>query len=467
MNVLFDSYTKIQSKESYQLAYSSKYIMLLSLIAPRTVSKFKMITNTHFYIPSRNMTKQIILHITSTKRFFSPTSRHDFILYSSSTTNNKTINLINESSRKRFFETDCTKSNDQNKKNVINKMNRRRFKQKAPKLAAPTFIHSDEHLIAVNKPEGWHSIPNDIPTIEKEKCLLSYIKKHFNLLITKLYLQSNQMIHLPHDDKMEVKPLHRIDQPCSGLLLLSRTKQAARNITKLWKSGLVRKEYLCLVYGNIKTQATTYGDGGTIKCVIPQKGKEYVLTGILRIRPRTKGKSVIVDPLSHYLLPSNTIDAIIENDNNRNGKELKKGHRLCQMHYRILSTYNVKKTNITLSLISVRTFSGARHQVRAMLSYLLQTPVLGDLRYNLGSHNHDDCGYERDYFPLPNQGVTLHARKLRLPCDHTTDYKRSDDKDVDVDTHFIAPIPKYWTSYFGLSDTDVCRLEQKWGFKDG
>ena len=44
-----------------------------------------------------------------------------------------------------------------------------------------------------------------------------------------------------------LNPLHRIDQPCSGLLLFGKTQKASSRITKLWKAKAVHKEYLCLV----------------------------------------------------------------------------------------------------------------------------------------------------------------------------------------------------------------------------
>lgn len=328
-----------------------------------------------------------------------------------------------------------------------NRVNKKQKQNK--KLPTPTILYTDEHLIVVNKPEGWHSIPNDIPTKEKEKCLLTYVQDN---------IQSKQ-----------IKPLHRIDQPVTGILLFSKTKIAAQNITKIWKLGYVRKEYLCMVRGHIKIKATSNtNDNSYVKSVLPQKGKEYVLTGILRIRPRTKGKSVIVEPNSHYILPSNYHNNKNHQHHNVSNDILKKGHRLCQIHYRILNTSTINSTPI--SLLSIQSYSGARHQIRAMLSYLLQTPVLGDLRYNSihnNNYHHDDANSNRNiFFPLPNQSVALHARRLFLPCNSSTRYDYDEkNKDINATTEFIAPLPKDWNVFFNSNDDDVCKLEHKWGFE--
>ena len=121
-------------------------------------------------------------------------------------------------------------------------------------LPPPTIIYSDNHLLAVNKPAGWHSVPN-IPKQQKKdsdnrtddskdsdttttttnnrtpmggskKCLLTHLQKKG------LGGGSN---------KDFLVPLHRIDQPCTGILLLGKTSKAASRVTKVWK-GKKRKK---------------------------------------------------------------------------------------------------------------------------------------------------------------------------------------------------------------------------------
>jgi 23S rRNA-/tRNA-specific pseudouridylate synthase len=120
-------------------------------------------------------------------------------------------------------------------------------------LLPPTIIYSDNHLLAVNKPAGWHSVPN-IPKKQKKddnnrtdnskggdtttttnnrtpiggskKCLLTHLQKKG------LGGGSN---------KDFLVPLHRIDQPCTGVLLFGKTSKAASRVTKVWK-GKKRKK---------------------------------------------------------------------------------------------------------------------------------------------------------------------------------------------------------------------------------
>lgn len=141
---------------------------------------------------------------------------------------------------------------------------RRTLSRSAPEiLPPPTVVYSDNHLLVVHKPAGWHSVPN-LPKQRKttnpshqnweeifgsKKCLLTH-------------LQSKGLGGGSHKDFL--LPLHRIDQPCTGILLFGKTTKAASRITAVWKGkaknrkrktksdggesrrGVV-KEYLCVV----------------------------------------------------------------------------------------------------------------------------------------------------------------------------------------------------------------------------
>ncbi|KAL3903416.1 MAG: hypothetical protein SGILL_010455, partial [Bacillariaceae sp.] len=92
-------------------------------------------------------------------------------------------------------------------------------------------------------------------------------------------------------------------------------------------------------------------------------------------------------------------------------------------------------------LIAVRTMTGMRHQVRAMLSHVGHSPIVGDLRY--GSSK---TGQEQQ--PLPDKSVALHARTLYMP---TVQLGGTDL----VSAPFVAPIPSTWKAYFDLSEDDI------------
>ena len=265
-------------------------------------------------------------------------------------------------------------------------------------LENPTIAFSNHHLLVVNKPPGWHSVPNEgannsVSSGSNSKCLLQYLKRH------ELGGGSNKDFLLP---------MHRIDQPCSGVILFAKNSKAATRITTAWKKGLVKKEYWCVVEGNIAQMK---------KRSIKEDDTSYQVSGILtRV---DSSRSVVVRPST-----SKTIG------------------RLCQIQWKHLQT--IHTSTKTMELISVKTSSGARHQVRAMLSHLLKSPVVGDLRYGFGSSS----------IPLPDQSVALHARSLFLPS-----VQLGNTTDILQKTPFISPIPSTWADYFGLQEDDVKNKE--------
>ena len=106
-------------------------------------------------------------------------------------------------------------------------------------LPPPTILYSDNHLVAVNKPAGWHSVPN-LPKQRKKGGT-----KHRNIEDTDAAITINSkkclLTHLQQrglgggSKKDFLVPLHRIDQPCTGILLFGKTSKAASRVTKVWK----------------------------------------------------------------------------------------------------------------------------------------------------------------------------------------------------------------------------------------
>jgi 23S rRNA-/tRNA-specific pseudouridylate synthase len=101
------------------------------------------------------------------------------------------------------------------------------------KLPLPVVLFASNHVLAVYKPPGWHSIPhsrrskdditdeNDDPFegIDTSKCLLTHLQR------CKLGGGSQQTY---------LKPLHRLDQPCSGVMLWGKTTKAASRLQRLF-----------------------------------------------------------------------------------------------------------------------------------------------------------------------------------------------------------------------------------------
>lgn len=255
-------------------------------------------------------------------------------------------------------------------------------------LCDPSIVYSDNHLLAINKPAGWHSVPIAGPH-PSSKCLLSELKRR------KLGGGSNGEFLLP---------LHRIDQPCSGLLLLGKTSKAATKVTKLWKKKKVQKEYLCMVSAE------------RIKLLQRSSRKAentgwFFLKGIVA-RPSTHNRSVSIVPIERCL--------------DFNPK------RVVEIEWRLLSHIS---TFPHFDAVVVRTRDGSRHMVRALLAQIGNCPIQGDIRYNSTAT------------PLKDKSVALHAWKVSLdPSLKLGSLTKFD---------FKAPLPALWHEFFGIREAEI------------
>jgi 23S rRNA pseudouridine1911/1915/1917 synthase len=236
-------------------------------------------------------------------------------------------------------------------------------------LVEPTVLFSTNHLLIVNKPPGWTAVPTDSGW--DEKSLIHHLR-------SQLLGGGSKSNYL--------NPLHRIDQPCSGLVVLGKTKKAGERIQPLWADGKVQKTYLVVLSDDHdQTNGWKFISGHMLQ---PKKSA-----------PQHEKRTV---QFTNEPYPNT---------------------KYCELKYRSLSP----------TLLEISTKQGARHMVRALLSFYGHT-VAGDLRY----------GANR---ALEDQSVALHASSIEFPRELSlgTLQQRS----------FEAPIPETWRNYFGISQAQV------------
>jgi 23S rRNA-/tRNA-specific pseudouridylate synthase len=308
-------------------------------------------------------------------------------------------------------------------------------------LPLPTVVYSDNHLLVVNKPAGWHSVPNRPSNIIAAERLVDVPEK---CIVTKL-----KSMRLGGGSQSDfLLPLHRIDQPCTGLLILGKTSKAASRITNLWKQKRVEKEYLCVVpsqrLGMLVTASTPLRHGsaaapsGAIETSLhsqmhgegPSGGNVwYELRGLM-LRQRPNSRSVAMVPVSG--LPLSPLRA----------EEIPT--RKVELLWRIMklkTSSSAPSENPSNTLILVRTFEGARHMVRALLAQIGRCPIEGDVRYQQSSMD-TAVGFEH-CSPLQDRSVALHAFRIRLDSHRL--------KLGSLETfEFQAPIPATWKYFFGI-----------------
>eukprot|EP00956_Cyclotella_meneghiniana_P026154 scaffold55881_cov77-Cyclotella_meneghiniana.AAC.4 len=291
------------------------------------------------------------------------------------------------------------------------------------KLHSPQIIFSNNHLLIVNKPPGWKSQPGDHHPISDvdPKCLLTY-------------LQTNKLGG--GSQRNFISPTHRLDQPCSGVLIFAKNSKAASRVQSSWSKGMVDKEYWVVVEGSGSGIVTSSNKKKNQRwnglellhsrsCKI--NSNDYRFSAVVASKKGNNG-SVIVKPI-----PPNSSK---ENTN----------QRICHIEWKHLLHLSDSKHG-TRHLLSVKTNTGAKHQVRALLASG-GAPIAGDLRYgnNILQINQ---GGGRVYEPLHDRSVALHARSVFMPNVSLggMEFLKKDP--------FVAEIPCSWKELFGIGENDV------------
>ena len=94
-------------------------------------------------------------------------------------------------------------------------------------------VFEDEHIAAVNKPSGIPVNGNQLKTLEN--CLGGNIQKS----------KEKDALDYP-------APLHRLDEPTSGIVLVAKTHRAQVSMGKLFESKGIQKRYKAIVIGELK-----------------------------------------------------------------------------------------------------------------------------------------------------------------------------------------------------------------------
>jgi 23S rRNA pseudouridine1911/1915/1917 synthase len=93
-------------------------------------------------------------------------------------------------------------------------------------------IYEDNHLIAINKPNGMLVHTDETGDTSLEQVLKDYLKEKYQKP-GNVFLQS----------------CHRIDRPVSGALIFAKTSKGKERMSKLFSERKVDKSYLALVAG--------------------------------------------------------------------------------------------------------------------------------------------------------------------------------------------------------------------------
>jgi tRNA pseudouridine65 synthase len=194
-------------------------------------------------------------------------------------------------------------------------------------------LYEDEHLLAVDKPSGLHVHASKLTP--GEKALVDHLRDE-------------------RGESAALYPAHRIDRPTSGVVLFARSREAASELSRMFREHKMQKSYLAAVRGWID-------EAGTIDHPVTAKksGKDRrdAQTEFVRLACCEKELAVGAHDMARY------------------------------------------------SLLEARPLTGRRHQIRCHLKHCFH-PIIGDTIYGDGRHNRavrEVLGFKRMF---------LHARDL-------------------------------------------------------
>ena len=183
-----------------------------------------------------------------------------------------------------------------------------------------SIVFEDDCVIVIKKPAGLATQSSDIRQIDCVTFIKDHIKRENPTLRSEPY----------------VGVIHRLDQPVEGLLVFTKDKKSAAELSRQLQSDMMNKHYHALVEGIVDVPSDTK------------------LTGFI-YRDKKSGRAFMCDPAS---APS---DAKIQE---------------ASLIYRTEKIHSDKDKTI----LSIKLETGRFHQIRAQLSDMGH-PIVGDRKY--------------------------------------------------------------------------------------
>jgi 23S rRNA pseudouridine1911/1915/1917 synthase len=221
-------------------------------------------------------------------------------------------------------------------------------------------IYEDDYMALVNKPAGVivHKMKGQASTIRSLQECLPFV-------VTVPSRGTYGVLTRP-------QPVHRLDKPTSGIMVIAKTKPAMQNLCNQFEMRRIKKTYTAIVNG------------------IPSKASHAQQTISSQIAHEQFG--VDADP-NDTSTDWHVIEVALED------KEATTIWRP------IRTTTSLKANDGTLTVVEVKPRTGRFHQIRRHMAWVCNTPLVGDDDYD-GGQEHAKAMRDRGLFLCSNQ-ITL------------------------------------------------------------
>eukprot|EP00562_Extubocellulus_spinifer_P024208 CAMPEP_0178660984 /NCGR_PEP_ID=MMETSP0698-20121128/27452_1 /TAXON_ID=265572 /ORGANISM="Extubocellulus spinifer, Strain CCMP396" /LENGTH=499 /DNA_ID=CAMNT_0020303749 /DNA_START=27 /DNA_END=1524 /DNA_ORIENTATION=- len=216
-------------------------------------------------------------------------------------------------------------------------------KGKRPPFELPV-VYQDDHFAIVNKPGGVNVLFQKEQE-DNEMC----IKQAAPYVLKPPVCGTLNMLHRP-------SPVHRLDKPTSGLLLIAKTKPAKAELVRLFTERDVRKTYTAIING----RPTEFSEHTITSSQAHDLGVDVGYFG-----DRNAGKDIKWQLIDH---------ALEDND---------KKTKTAVTIWRPLQCVECSKAaDGVLTLVELKPKSGRYHQLRRHMAWVCKRPLVGDRSYS-------------------------------------------------------------------------------------
>lgn len=236
-----------------------------------------------------------------------------------------------------------------------------------------TIIHEDADLLIVHKPADLvcHPTKGD----------------EYSSLISRARIYLERQTPSTNPSSMPASPhlVNRLDRETSGLVLIAKNPEAARELGKVWETRTVRKEYLAIVHGHVAAES------GAIDAPL---GKDDHSVVAIKDCVRTDG----VPAQTEFSVEKRFVRSDLPSP----------GDRLSTINLQLSTTPPSSTRDLPFSLLRVTPRTGRKHQIRIHLAHLDHS-IVGDKIYG---------GDETLYLALVEGRLTAEQRQQLILPNH-------------------------------------------------